>query len=219
MATRMAFRSMVRELLTDETAWPDGTLNAWLNDALRDYSNFFPRFVEATINCTAATRFYALTSYTGIKAVVGVEYPAGRTPPRYLAERPEPGSFVGNPVYALRGDPPVMLVIGESPATGETIGLDYHALHTIPTADSDVLTAPDQHLEALKLFCIWMAIRELEMNEAQDPDKSTLLLNMLGMNAFRAERSYRAKIQEYMEMAGGGRYSGPWIMDRYDRVY
>jgi hypothetical protein len=111
-------------------------------------------------------------------------------------------------------------VIGEDPAAGEKIGLTYTAEHAIPSADSTVLTVPDHHLEALKLFILWQATKELELKEAKEPDKTTLLLNLLGLNAFRAERSYRTKIQDLQQAsAAPGGYAGPWVVDQYDRVY
>jgi hypothetical protein len=126
---------------------------------------------------------------------------------------------MGLPVYDVRGHPPISLVLGEEPATGENISLTYSAEHSLPTVDSAVISAPDHHLEAIKLFAIWQALHQLEMTEAFTPDKTTLLLNMLGINAFRAERAYRSKIQEYQEADSAAGVVGPWMMDSFDRVY
>ena len=195
--TRAQFRAHLRQVLGSRALWPDSTLDLWITEAIRDYSAYFTRRVSVSINCTAGQRVYTLNTYTGIRGILAVEYPLGQTPPRYLIRRPETsGSFYGQPVYDLRGDPPAVLVAGESPSTGEAIGLDYSALHTVPLLDSDALTVPDHHLEALEGFVKWQAIQVLEMSEAVDPDIKNLLLSELGLNAGRAERIYRAKIRD-----------------------
>ena len=63
-----------------------------------------------------------------------------------------------------------------------------------------------------------MAIKELEIIEAEDPT-TTSHLTMFGINAVRAERLYRIKIDEYTEKSAAGGFAGPWTMDGYDRVY
>lgn len=219
MTTRAAFRSNLREVLSDESTWPDSTLNAWINDAIRDFSNYFPRQLTAEISCTANTKVYSLAAYTGLLSLILVEYPKGETPPRYLLRRPESGAFYELPVYDLRGDPPSSLVLGESPATGEKIDIYYSATHPAISADTTALTISDQQLDALRLYCIWQAVREMELGEAQDPDRTTTILNALGLNGFRAERAYRTKIADYQAAAAPGGYAGPWVMDKHDRIY
>lgn len=219
MTTRAQLRAIIREVLTNDETWVDSTLNAWIADAFRDYSIYFPRHVEATIDCVDDQIEYSLSSYTGILDILRVEYPDGEDPPRYLAYRPETGNFDGLPVYDVRGDPPATLVIGEKPDTGEDIILTYSATHVAPSDDATALTVPDEHFEAIRLFVQWVAIRELEMNEARDPDTTSLLLSMLGLNSGRAERLYRTKIREYSERHGKSGYAGPWQMDGSDRIY
>ena len=219
MSTRAQLRAIVREVLTNDESWPDSTLNAYISDAFRDYSFYFPQHVEVKIDCVDDQVEYPLTSFTGIMDVLRVEYPDGEDPPRYLVQRPETGTFEGQPVYDARGDPLVTLVIGEEPDTGEDIILTYSAMQTIPSDDTTALTVPDQHFEAIKLFCQWVAIRELELEESRDPDTTSLLLSMLGLNSGRAERLYRKRINEYEDHHGMGGAVGPWRMDGSDRIY
>lgn len=219
MTTRAGLRALLREGLADVAAWPDATLNAWINDALRDYSNAFPRHLEAAIAGVAGQVVYPLSGLAGIQGVLTVECPAGAEPACYLARRPEQGTFRGLPVYDLRGEPPVALVLGAAPAAGQAILLRYTALHPLPTHDSAALTVPESHQEALKLFVQWQAIKLLELNQAANPDTTSLLLSMLGLNAVRAERLYRGKLEEYRKLSTPGGYAGPWRMDRSDRVY
>ena len=220
MTTRAEFRSVLRETLTDRAIWPDTLLNIWINNAIQDYSNYFPRRAETTLACVAAQRVYSLTALSGIQGILAVEYPKDESPPRYLARRPETGSFLDLPVYDVRGDPPLSLVIGESPAAAEEIWVAYACDHTTPSTDSTALTVPDKHLEALKLFVIWQAVRELELTEAADRAGTEMLLSLLGLNSVRAERLYRNRIDDYAKKAAApGGYAGPWVADDHDRIY
>ncbi len=210
-------RSYVRNLLYDESEWSDSLLNTWINDAIRDYSNYFPRRFSEDIACVTDQLEYSVSNYE-IIGVLLVEYPKGEDPPRYLVRRPLTGLFIDMPVYDLIGDPPQLIKIGETPTTGETIVLDYQAKHTEVVNDTDTLTLPDFHFECIKLFTQWMAIKRLEIDEAKDPTGTTLL-TMFGINSVRAERLYRIKIDEYTEKSAAGGYAGPWVMDGFDRVY
>lgn len=219
MTTRADLRAILREVLSNTTQWPDATLNVWIASAIRDYSTVLPRTLTATITCTTAVT-YALTSYTGIQTITRVEYPTAEDPPRYLARRPETGiAFEDTPCYDVRGAPPATLVIGEEPTAGEFIGLTYLADHLIPTDDVAALTVPDHHLETLGLFVHWQAIRELEMAEAVEPNTTSVLLSMYGLNAGRAERLYRAKLADNLKAQASSGYAGPWRMDIYDPIY
>jgi hypothetical protein len=220
VTTRAEMRAIARETLADTIIWPDKSLNAWIADGVRDYSNYFRRQVSVDISCVANQREYSLTSYTGITDVLKVEYPEGEDPPEYLERMSEDAEyFYDYEYYDVRGDPPITLVIGEKPSAGEKITLTYSADHTVPTTDASVLTVPDVHLELIRLFVTWQAIRRIEIEETADPDRKSMILTQLGINAIRAERVYRYKIEEYRrKMAPGGR-AGPWKMDSNDRIY
>jgi hypothetical protein len=212
-------RAKIREVLQDETTWTNANLNAWIADGILDYSNHFRRQLNATLTCTAGTQEYSLSTLTAPADILRVEFPKGEDPPRYLVRRPETGTFKDLPVYDVRGDPPATLILGEEPETGDQIYLTYSADHLLPTTDATSLTVPDTHLEAIKLFVMWQAVRELEFNEAAEPDKTSLLLGMLGLNAVRAERIYRVRLEEYKKTRAPGGYAGPWVADDFDRVY
>ena len=219
MTTLQQIRAHVRNLLYDEDEWSDSRLNSWINDALRDYSVYFPRRFEANISASTGVREYTLTNYDNLMAILLVEYPTGEDPQRYLERRPVTSdNFEDEQVYDVLGDPPQELIIGEEPTTGETIAIDYTAIHTAVANDTDTLTIPDYHFEAIKLFTQWQAIKRLKITEAKDPSGTTLL-TMFGINSVRAERLYRLKIDEYLEKSASGGYAGPWVMDGHDRVY
>jgi hypothetical protein len=81
MTTLSDIRASLRNLLTDKTQWRDSLLNSWVQDAVRDYSLYFPLLVQTTIDCVAAQKTYDLSSYT-LYAMRSVEYPTGEMPRR-----------------------------------------------------------------------------------------------------------------------------------------
>ena len=219
MTTRAELRAAIRETLSDRGTWPDATLNAWINAAIRDYNSYFQQVSSASINCAAGTRSYSLSALDGMHGVLQVEYPAGETPPRFLDRRPETGNFYGLPVYDLRGDPPTTLVIGELPEAGETISVVYTLDYDTVSDDTTALELPDRHLDGLVAFAQWQAIQELEVSTSIDPDTKNLLLAELGVSLARAEQFYRAKMRGYQRSAAPGGYAGPWLVDEHDRIY
>lgn len=222
MTQRSDLRSIIREVLNSVSEWPDATLNVWINQAIRDYSHYFPLVSYEAVPVVAAQRAYTLgATYTpGIIEVIKVEYPTGGSPPTYLQRLSMNSSaFWDGHYYDLRGDPPNAIQIGESPTTGQYIGIQFTKLHTIPTGDTSVLTVPDIHLEALQMFCKWKAIEESEMEEMLNPDTTEFILTQIGLNAIRAERVYSNKLREYRAGGQGERSSPGWQMDKWDRTY
>jgi hypothetical protein len=222
MTTRLQLRDIIREILNDTTQWPDATLNAWINQGIRDYSHYFPYHGSEAIPTVAAQRAYTLgaTYCAGIIEVLKVEYPTGNEPPTYLQKLSMSSpSFWDQDYYDLRGDPPNQITIAKSPADSEYINIQFTKIHTIPTGDSSTLTVPDIHLEAISLFCKWKAIEESEMEEMLNPDTTEFILTQIGLNATRAERIYRNKIAEYQQASSGDRSSPGWQMDKWDRIY
>jgi len=82
-------------------------------------------------------------------------------------------------------------VLGSKPTTGEDIVVGYLADHDYPTADDDVLTVPDRHLEGLVLFVWWKATQELAAEQAIAAGITTMLLTQFDMLVYRAAREYR----------------------------
>ena len=220
MTTLAELRATVREILPSAEVWPEATINAWIQEAIQDFSGYFPRETSGLLDLTDDERVYALSDLAGgIFAVIQVEYPYGEDPPRFLARKQESAGIVGQAVFDVRGSPPSDLVLGEKPATGEQARVVYTCGHTKPTDDDDVITVPDNRLEAIIEFVRWQAVREAEMNETMDPDTKNLVLSEIGLNSGRAERIYRAKIRDYQGQEAGGGYVSGWQMDDKDRVY
>ncbi len=219
---RSELRKIIREILSDTATWPDSTINAWINELLRDFSNYFPQTSAMDIACVAGQHVYSFAvDAPDLRDVIKVEYPNDLDPPRFITRLSEQSpNFWNGPYYDLIGGvPPQALWLGESPKTGEQMTIDYEHDHDTVTSDLYVISVQERHLEALVLFCQWQAIRELEMLEAKEPDDSNIVLSMLGLNSGRAERLYRSKIREYQSTESDGGSIGPWAMDGQDRVY
>ena len=220
MTTRAQMLAIVRQTLADAAQWPDATLNAWIADAIRDYSAFFPYVVEKIYTFTSAARSFTISALTPTPVeVLRVEFPYGEEPRRYLSQLPMSSPrFWDGPYYEVRGVPPNELYIGEEAQVDDRIGVRYNAVHSAPSSDASVLTLPDRHLEAIRLFCLWKAAEEIFMAEEIDPDTREFLVSQMGLNVIRCERVYRNKIQEYQQASLSER-SGPWRMEGIDKIY
>jgi hypothetical protein len=217
--TRAVLRALCRESLSDLATWPDSTVNAWITDAIRDYSNYFPYTTYLSKSCVTGTKEYDLSSSGAIVIydLVSVEYPTGEDPVRFLSRVSRQSAvFEDQAVYDWVYP---TLFLGEDPATGETIEVYYQTQHTAPGDDTTALTLPAKHYEIIKLYVQFMAIKTLELEESIDPNTKELLLSMLGLNAVRAERVYRAKIEDHLKRSAPGGITPGWAMDKNDRIY
>ncbi len=220
MTTRSTLRNYIRERLTDSVKWSDATLNTWINQAILDYSHYFPYIAAKSYTFTASSRSFTIANLnpTPIR-VLRVEYPAGLQPPRYLTPIPRSDPrFWDGPYYEAVGEPPTDIYLGEEAQAGEAAEVTYTAIHTLPTSDNSVLSVPDIHLEVLILFCLWKAAEEILMSESIDPDSLEFLVSQKGLNVIRLERLYRNKLWEF-QRSSSSRVAGFWRMDAKDRIY
>lgn len=214
MTTFGEFREVSVYAEVDKSRWIEPTVNAWIRDAIRDYSGHFPMFVDTddqstNISCVAGQQEYSLSSFTGIQAVLDVEYPEGNDPASLLKrwEQDDPRGFEGLEVYALRGfEKPDTLRLGQEPSSGESIRLTYLADHTAPATDITTLTVPDRHLDVLVLFVQWRAMRAAVNRLMTNPDPQELaVLELLApsgrlLGAVKEMRqAYEDKIAELKE--------------------
>lgn len=218
MTTRAELRESLRNLLSDRTQWRDSLLNGWINDAIRDYSHNLPRLASATLPMVSGQTSYSIAVYS-IQAVRAVEYPAGQSPRRLLRRlsRADP-RFDGGAYYDLKADHSI-LYIGERPTTSESLLLEYDTPHTIPSSDAAALTVPDRHLELLRLFVVWKAAAQLELDESVSVDRRREMLEALGTTASRLEQAYRQRMSEVLASMALGDWSERWQMPHGDRIY
>lgn len=225
MTTRADLRNLCRRRLGDNSTpyhFSDLQINQYINDAIADYSISFPRKLNTTLNCSTNDKTYDLPA--GFRGPISVEYPSGEDPPKYL-KRLDYTMFCSDdrPGYydIIRRDQQSdvnELWISEKPTTGETIVVYFLADHDSLDDDPDVCTILDRHLELIVLFVRWACFQELATTESMDPDPTNLSLGTLELNAFRAKREYRTKLDDWLvkESESG---TITWSMDQYDRVY
>ena len=200
-------------------------LTEWINFAIDDLSQHFPRAITYTVSCVADQLEYDLE--TNFLSILSVEYPDGEDPKRYLLHRSRthPLFFLQPGYYDLihtqdasSSNPPV-LIISEKPSLGEDIEIIYSAVHNSLSGPSDTTTIFDRHTHLIALFTRWKAYQELATTEGMDPDPVKLLSATVEVNAYRAERAYydalrRSKLAE----TNSGIISG-WQMDKFDSIY
>ncbi|HEC61428.1 hypothetical protein LCGC14_0705770 [marine sediment metagenome] len=225
MTTRQDLRSLIRRRLGDLLApvgFSDMQINQWVVDSIAEYSKHFPRTLTTTISTTADDRKYDLPEdYIG---ALSVEYPTGEDPPAYLLHR----EYTHANFWQVDGYYSVVkrddgtdvdeLWMSKKPGAGETITMMYHGNHDYLDADADVCTVPDNHIELLVLFVRWLANQEIASTEAREPDPTSLNINTMELNTFRAERAYRNRLKEY-RLAAGKSVQVRWAMDKHDSVY
>jgi hypothetical protein len=231
MYTLAAFRATLRSVLKDKTVWRDTMLNGWINDAVRDYSNYFPMEAWYKIDCSANVREYELSTALEVLGVINVEYPDGRTPPRYLQRLSETHpNFWDGPYYDIRqpnmnmltqGEPAIYpyLVIGEKPAAADDIIIRYLTVHRVPSQDCAYFTIPDEHFEAIRLFVYWKAIASIALDQDIDAGRKSNIMTALGGTTKDAEYAYHYKLRSFQGPAPLTGIAGPWPMDKKDRIY
>lgn len=202
MTTKAGFRTIIRNQGIDDTNWTDTEVNQWLSDAIAEYGQHFPRKQESTANaCVADQEEYSLPS--DFLAMISVEYPEDEDPRVYLDRLERTDPRFGPGYYDISPDNDT-LILGETPSADETYALHYQAAHDYPDADDTVLTVPDEDLELLVLYVKWKAIVRLELDEAKNPDSSTVVLSMLGTNAGRAHFQYMRMLRYRMTTQAAG---------------
>jgi hypothetical protein len=222
MATRLELRTSIRTQLTSTTAFPDDLINQWINDAIRDYSLFFPREMFGLIECVNNKREYGYAYFASsvqVMSIISVEFPYLQTPKQFLYRLPRRSAlFLDGPYYDVEPAEST-LYLGKETKDGDYVGVVYNTTHATPAIDGSTLTVPDLHIEVLKLYVVWQACERLEMNNAVTTDGVTDLLTMLGLNGYRAERAYRSRLKELRESASKGGYGSNWVMDKWDGGY
>jgi hypothetical protein len=227
MATLATLADEAQILLSDSGAatWAQATIEGWINAAIRDYSQHFPREVTDTITTTADTRKYDLPA--NFLDMLSVEYPTGEDPPEYLSRLPfNHRDFWGSDYFydvvkhEDTGDV-AELWISKKPAASETVTYIYQASHDHALDPSDTVTVPSHHHNLLILFVFWKANQELLSAEQQAPtSNSSLLMGQLASNMDRAKRTYYATIAQALRAIEGQSRLLNWHSDEeIDHIY
>jgi len=199
-------------------------IDSWINAAIRDLNNHFPRTTTDTISTTAGTHIYDLPVI--FISMLKVEYPTGDNPPSYLKYRSSRlltfWDYAGYydilyPQDSTSTNPP-QLIISESPGAAETITYIAKIEHNQLTATGDETTILDRLTHLIPLFVRYKAWQELSSSEGMDPDPIKLLAATQEVNSYRAERAYY-KALEMAKKALTTSEVVEWPMPGADRIY
>lgn len=227
MATRADLRTILRrDKLDDNSAgkyrWGDETLHEAINEAIRDYSQHFPRKRRAAIARVAGQTEYNLPAdfkQVGyLTDTAGVRYSPlnpgdyeerlaldrggeeGGIPYRELGERFSDGQGA---FYAVWGGSLYL-----APAPQEDLALYYLAWHPQATADSSALTIPEEDEDLIVLYAWAVCL-------SRDSGKDALLSrwdegsgrrddNPVVFLSTRFFHAYREKVAERKALREGG---------------
>jgi len=216
-----------RNMLGDTVAtytFADSQLTDFINQAIRDLSQHFPRQLFYELSTSADDHFYDLEiTHT---AILSCEYPADETPPRYLKRRAythknfwlTDGYYdMIKPSDSTSINPP-QLIVSDTPAEGETISLWLNADHEELTAGADECTLQDRYLHLIGLFVRWKCWQELSTTEGMDPSPLTTLAFTVEINSKRAEEAYRTALKA-AQVAQQDSGVVAWTFDKFDPVY
>lgn len=221
----------IQVFLNDEsdTTWDTEMIGTFLNDAIRDYSQYFPRGKMTTINCADDDNQYDLPQ--DFLGTLSVEYPTGEDPPEYLVRKPYTavGWWESDEYYDIirnRDDNNVdEIIISADPSTGESIEVYYNAYHQLmadPATPTETNTVPEEHQQLLVKYCRWMASLHLASAEQQNPtSNSSLLMAQLAQNARRDEVAYNTALQQALYASEGQSRHANWTekTSAVERIY
>ena len=227
MTTLAAIADRAQIVLNDSGVgtWPQATVESWICDAIRDYSQYFPRVQTSELTVTSETGHeYDLPA--DFLNVILVEFPTGEDPPKYLTRRARthPHFYNREGYYDVEPNKSGylygVLYFSEEPVAGETWKLTYFATQDATYSYStDTITVPENHEYLLILFTIWQAFKERAATHIQDPDTTSDILQKMVNAANLAEQEYRRAIKNAEAHKAEGGPAGPWRVDIHDPIY
>lgn len=179
---------------TAESTFDEDDLLVWLNEAIREYSQHFPRAAEVIIAAEEGETRYALPA--DAIAVMGVAYPAAAEPPAWLARRGHRSAgFAGARAYDVAWTRDLTeapeLLLGFAPAAGSSLAVRTARPHNSALSAAGNVTVPAEHHHVLIQYVLFAAARQLQAREQAAPtNNSSLLMAQLASNARRLELAY-----------------------------
>jgi hypothetical protein len=189
--------ALVRKDLHDEDSsnyrWTDDELERHIGRAVKEFSEQIPLPVKAVLATNADSRNVDITSLNDRVVIEAVEYPAGRTPPRYRR-------------FSTWGDT-LTIVSGKEP-DGSNCSVYYGALHTL---DANGSTIPAKYEDLIAtgacghaaIAAAAGAINKVNAGGLTAPDEFRLWggerLGMFEERIKRLGRKHRVRAQELYE--------------------
>ena len=223
MTTLATLADSIQDILSDAAAakWTQAVIEAWLNQAIQDYTQHFTRRKSTTISTTADDRTYDLPS--DFRHIISVEYPTSQTPPEYLSRRPytHPDFWDQSERYDIvtLGDDndTAEIWISKKPAAAETITIWYEAMHDYALAAGDTITVPADHHPILTAYVVWIASQNLQHAEQQTPtSSSSLLMAQLASNSDNLRRAHVEILAKAIRGAEGESVIVNWVAGSSD---
>jgi hypothetical protein len=209
--------------------WPQATIEEWVVEAIRDYTQTFPRTIKTTITVSGTSPGHEFDLSADYISMLLVEYPGDEDPPVYLKRRSRAhprfygyqGYYDVEPTQDMTNVASLFLSV--EPSDGEKITWTAKCHHDTTLSSGDDITVPEHHEGLLLLFVLWQAFKERLATEEQDTDTTlaghVTLLQQLVKGATQAEKEYKAALQRARANVADGGYSGPWQVDDHDRIY
>lgn len=230
MTTFSEFRDLVENAVNDagNTHFSTDVIEEWIADAIREYSQHFPRQKSTDITTTNPTRTYDLPA--DFQDALFVIYPlAGDDEPLLTYAERTGGHFfqdagVDGYYTLLRhadAQDSIEIQISAIPDDAETIRVHYLGDHDSDSwSASTAVSVPERHHPILIKYCVWQALKYLEQAEEQDPtSNSSLLMAQMAQNAYRAERAYYSALRRAIAGQQGRSSTLTWKLDKHDRIY
>ena len=214
---------------TGASTWPQDTIEEWVVEAIRDYTQVFPRTIRSSITISGSSPGHSFDMAPDYISMILVEYPGDQSPPKYLQRRrrthPQFYGYEGFYDIETTGDMTEnpTLYLSQEPSDGEKIYWTAKCHHDTTLVSGDDITVPEHHEGLLLLFVLWQAFKERLATEEQDPDTTlaghvTLLQNLV-KGANQAEREYKAALERAKANIADGGPTGTWAADPHDRIY
>ena len=232
MATTLAELADRAQVMLNDTAastWPQATVEAWVIEAIREYTQTFPRTITVTITIATGSPGHSFDMTADYIAMIMVEFPGDEDPPKYLKRRrrthPRFYNYEGYYDVEPTGDMTDVptLYLSEEPANGDKIYWTAKCHHDTSLSSGDNITVPEHHEGLLLLYVLWQAFRERLATEEQDPDTTlaghVTLLQQLVKGAEQAEKEYKEALARAKNLVADGGPTGPWEADEHDRIY
>lgn len=226
MTTLASLEAACQALIGDTgtTYFTADQIDYWINAAVADLNNYFPRRLVYDVTTAAADHDYDLPANT--IAVLSVEYPISQTPREYLQRLAytADGFWLSEDYYDFLPSNAVVspylprLIVSATTPASSTIRCELHAEHNTLSGPTDVTTVLARHEHLIALFVRWKALQELAATEGYNPDPIKKLAGELELAASRAGDSYREAL-DLARKAESVSASAAWQMDNKDRIY
>lgn len=233
MATVEDLADRIQLSLNDAGAgtWPQATVESWVVDAIRDYSQYFPRIKTTSVDSIGGTPDdHEILLPTDFMEMIYVEFPKGEEPPVYLERRSRMAPnfwnvdgyydiiYVEQEAVALDTTTQAVLILSRIPLGSEGYVIRYLSPHYAANNASTVTVHTD-HQPLLILYVLWQAFKERAATHLQDPDTTSDILQKMVNAEMQAHEEYRRAITNAQHKRSQGGWTGPWRVDGFDPIY